>query len=668
MHTTPNGIVPGVLNPVARPTVTISGRVSSTERTQLRNRNGRAPGLDSSPSSFTLVLKDPIDRVTDMSVSNFNSRGVIWGITPKRGTDTLFISPAPQEPLGFGAQGSSAGPAHISGCGAAAPCEGTEKSSCEPCDCDWQQSSAETETYTCEQPVWWQLRAPPMAYPTQTALLQWLQRYTPIGWQWIISPDGYTGVRPYIWSIPKQNSTTTASGDGSTTTTNDCSDPHSTLTWCGPPTLRLCFGSDRPLNPSFGWILGFRERCYTFQAPILIPTVNLLIDTSLADITWSVTNAGTVFPQVGASLLAHVAGNPGPGVMSFTSSSGGVPVGYLVAVEPTPSGSRWAWFTTRPTARQISSARSAIVANSYGGITAELPNNGYTLTFTDTGGAVVTSDSQAIPADTHVVDCPSSCVDPCGPNLYRASEGAQPVMTAPSYQAAANYVEPQLTPIDIVDLIKPSRVVEVSTQVVSAQGCTRLKADLPIAEAPGTTAIGLVTQRPPGLSSKGNQHQTTSGSPPSSPTPVPEPIPGTGTTPVTPTVSHCKMTPLPHRHPCAPYYAEAKYDLWGTETFALCIDDFQTRGSGGTLRTTLSGQDSAPNAIGFLEPQSPPSSPTAGNMGGELQLNSSATRSYTGPVKIARLGISVSDSRGIPVDLVDDFSLDVSFTSAYDPA
>ena len=244
-------------------------------------------------------------------------------------------------------------------------------------------------------------------------------------------------------------------------------------------------------------------------------------------------------------------------------------------------------------------------------------------------------------------------------------------MTAPSYQAATNHADPNISPRDIVALIKPSRPVEFSTQVVRANACSIGKADQPLKDSnlgPLPLSIGLVTQRPPGLSSNGEQQQTTSGSPPSSPMPVPEPIPGTGGTPVTPPVSPCQTTPLPHRHPCAPYYAEAKYDLWGTETFALCVDDFQTRGSGGTLRTTLSGQDSAPNAIGFLKPQSPPSSPTAGNMGGELQLNSSATRSYTGPVKIARLGISVSDSRGIPVDLVDDFSLDVSFTSAYDPA
>jgi hypothetical protein len=699
VHTTPNGIVPGILNPVARPTVTITGLVSSTGRTQLRSRGGRGPALNTSPSEFTLVLRDPIDRVTDLSVSNFNSRGVIWAITPKRGTNTMCISPAPQEPQGFSAP-CGGGASDTCHCGTPA-CGATTKADCTPCDCDWVPT-----TRTCEQPEWMQLCAPPMAYPTQTALLQWLQRYTPIGWQWVISPDGYTGVQPYLWSIPAQTPPT-PDPDALVST---CPSPAS-MEWCAPPTLRLCFGSDRPLNPSLGWILGFRDRCYTFLPPTIIHVANLLMSTDGVAITWEITGASAVIFSscAGTSVMAHIGGSPGPGVVRLAPPGSLLAAdGYLVAVEALLPTYHWVWFPARPSTEDIAIARASWASGTYDGYFAHYDSsagppaavNFYKGTQTS---FVAAAELQAtalvnptpplpIPQPTQVAACPEVCADPCGPNLYSSPDGALPVMNSPTYQAAEHPTAGDVTPQDIVAMIKPSRTRATSTQVIRATAagttlpsgpilpppcetaacfCAPLIADEAISSG---TAIGLVTQSPPSPTPHHHHHDAT---PTGSPLPVGEPIPGTmhndfvvpDPNPNPPSsVTPCDPVPLPQQFPCDPYFAEGKYDLWGTETFALCIDDFQTRGSAGGMRTSLSGQDCAPNAIGFLTPQSPPSSPTAGNMGGELQLSGDASRSYTGPVKIARLGFSVSDSRGVPVDLVDDFSVQVTFTSAYDPA
>ena len=44
------------------------------------------------------------------------------------------------------------------------------------------------------------------------------------------------------------------------------------------------------------------------------------------------------------------------------------------------------------------------------------------------------------------------------------------------------------------------------------------------------------------------------------------------------------------------------------------------------------------------------------------------TRTYAGLTTISRLGISIVGTDGRPVDLIDDFAIQLQFTSAYDPA
>ena len=254
-----NHIAPGALNPISVPVATVTGWISSAQRTRLRAPSGVAPAIGSSPASFMLILDEPIRRVNTLTVMDFQTAGRVWPITPDRHTNMLCMAPCSSEPLPPCAPECPT--AATCCCGTTADCTAhTTEPDCEgECDdCEWSDTTGKCGT------AWTTLCAPPMANPTLPEVLGWLQRQTPLGWEWVISPDGHAGVRAVAIST------------GPYTTASCGQPPISSQSFVFPSSdLQICFGGDRPLNPSLGWILGFRDRCYRFPAPAAAATLHL---------------------------------------------------------------------------------------------------------------------------------------------------------------------------------------------------------------------------------------------------------------------------------------------------------------------------------------------------------------------------------------------------------
>ena len=695
-----NAIAPGALNPIAVPIATVTGWVSSAQRTRLRAPSGVAPALGSSPASFMLILDEPIRRVNTLTVMSFQTAGRVWAITPDRHTNTLCMTPRSCEPPPL------CGPACPTSatccCGTTADCAGLSHSDCEDdeCgDCEWSDGKCGT--------AWTTLCAPPMANPTLRQVLGWLQRQTPLGWEWVISPDGlHAGVRAVAISTGPY-----ASADSS------CPLPLTTQSFVVPSSdLQICFGGDRPLNPSLGWILGFRDRCYRFPAPAAAETLHLscahFYGTAspgpiAVQLDWECAIGSALFVQTNRYILHPLRYLVAPAVYAVVDDTAStVVVGYLVAqrfgskwqykstatppsspagwepgyyywaflpgpTEPTPSqltylqnGYAHDGGTLKNLARVERLARTAadgalpahyaitfstkiqFTTDAFTNTTAELSTPHYTLAGTRKEAPETTSSTEALAwALPSLFECPTCPPSTCGPTVYQHTEPPLRV-TRLSAQILGTTTTVSASPADLAATAKP--LLSPGTSVAFALSETNAPAQSCDKKFGGNEELVAITRRP---ASPVSLTATTA-------TPAPLHAADFGLTP-----PPCPYVTTPPVINCPAQYAEGVFSLWGEQPpFTLCIDDYQSRGAPGqSTNSSLSGGGTTPaNAIGALSTTSVP---------GELTLAAeSPTRTYTGLTTVSRLGISIVGPDGRPVNLIDDFAIQLQFTTSYDPA
>lgn len=694
-----NHIAPGALNPISVPVATVTGWISSAQRTRLRAPSGVAPAIGSSPASFMLILDEPIRRVNTLTVMDFQTAGRVWPITPDRHTNMLCMAPCSSEPLPPCAPECPT--AATCCCGTTADCTAhTTEPDCEgECDdCEWSDTTGKCGT------AWTTLCAPPMANPTLPEVLGWLQRQTPLGWEWVISPDGHAGVRAVAIST------------GPYTTASCGQPPISSQSFVFPSSdLQICFGGDRPLNPSLGWILGFRDRCYRFPAPAAAATLHLSLGhyyttepTSMHTVTlrWKCIRAS---PLAGLSASTYYTLQPvthlvGPAVYAITKADGTpTVVGHLVAQLSGPSGlwppdvpGTYYWAVspgdTPPTGAELANLQAGLTAG--GGVLeclacVELPSPAtvqpphapiplYTIDssstiqftvnatatafgtpitvfetpeYTNSAGttlsAPTSSANEALAwALPHLSDCSPCPTSTCGPTVYRNTEAPTPAtcLSAQSVGNVVSSVSSKTLAAAAKPLLPEGASVEFAryNQTGPAQQCnatfTSSKTLVAIMRTPTSTTSTTSSTSSTGTSLNGADLGLTGAA-----------------------SSECPPTPVtPHYVPCPAHYAEGVFSPWGERPpFTLCIDDYQSRGAPGqSSNSSLSGGGTTPaNAIGTLA-----------TTGGAVTITESPVRTYAGLTTISRLGISIVGPDGRPVDLIDDFAIQLQFTSAYDPA